>query len=167
MRDHRPDNFDIDTKMVAVKSPSKNRRLMNHYLLLAFAASLLFVTILVVNDPVTSSTSLMGVRAHSAPDVLTKPHLIYGTAWKKEATAGLVYDAVKTGFRYVDTACQPKHYNEAGVGNGWAHSLQGGIVWGAPHRGDAGERNGCAHSLQDGISVSGTPCTGDAGGDKS
>lgn len=124
MRDHRPDNFDIDTKMVAIKAPSKNRRLMNHYLLLAFAASLLFVTILVVHDPVTSSTSSMGVRAHSAPDVLTKPHLIYGTAWKKEATAGLVYDAIKTGFRYIDTACQPKHYNEAGVGNGLMAAAQ-------------------------------------------
>ena len=38
------------------------------------------------------------------------PKLIYGTAWKKERTAGLVEKAVKLGFRGIDTACQPKHY---------------------------------------------------------
>lgn len=44
------------------------------------------------------------------------PCLIYGTAWKKEKTAELVTTAIKYGFRGIDTACQPKHYNEAGVG---------------------------------------------------
>ena len=44
------------------------------------------------------------------------PRLLYGTAWKKEKTADLVTAAVKYGFRGIDTACQPKHYNEAGVG---------------------------------------------------
>lgn len=44
------------------------------------------------------------------------PGMIYGTAWKKEKTAELVERAVRAGFRGVDTACQPKHYNEAGVG---------------------------------------------------
>ncbi len=44
------------------------------------------------------------------------PRLIYGTAWKKERTAELVVKAVQAGFRAVDTACQPRHYNEAGVG---------------------------------------------------
>lgn len=44
------------------------------------------------------------------------PSLIYGTAWKKDKTADLVTKAVKYGFRGIDTACQPKHYNEAGVG---------------------------------------------------
>jgi diketogulonate reductase-like aldo/keto reductase len=43
----------------------------------------------------------------------------YGTAWKKEKTADLVAKAVKAGFRHIDTACQPRHYNEAGVGDGW------------------------------------------------
>lgn len=46
-------------------------------------------------------------------------HMVYGTAWKKEETARLVEEAVTTGFRFIDTACQPKHYNEAGVGEGW------------------------------------------------
>lgn len=44
------------------------------------------------------------------------PRMIYGTAWKKDKTADLVTKAVKYGFRGIDTACQPKHYHEAGVG---------------------------------------------------
>ncbi len=44
------------------------------------------------------------------------PPLIYGTAWKKERTKELVIEAVKAGFKGIDTACQPKHYHEAGVG---------------------------------------------------
>lgn len=44
------------------------------------------------------------------------PWLIYGTAWKKERTADLVVKAIRAGFRGIDTACQPKHYNEPLVG---------------------------------------------------
>jgi len=44
------------------------------------------------------------------------PALIYGTAWKQERTADLVEMAVLSGFRGIDTACQPKHYHEVGVG---------------------------------------------------
>jgi len=44
------------------------------------------------------------------------PPIIYGTAWKKDRTADLVVVAVQTGFRGIDTACQPKHYNEPLVG---------------------------------------------------
>lgn len=44
------------------------------------------------------------------------PRIIYGTAWKKERTAALVEQAINLGFRGIDTACQPKHYYEAGVG---------------------------------------------------
>lgn len=46
------------------------------------------------------------------------PPIIYGTAWKKADTAALVELALRHGFRGIDTACQPKHYNEAGVGDG-------------------------------------------------
>jgi diketogulonate reductase-like aldo/keto reductase len=53
------------------------------------------------------------------------PRLIYGTAWKKDATAGLVAEALGQGFRGIDTACQPKHYDEAGVGEGVSRSLGG------------------------------------------
>lgn len=44
------------------------------------------------------------------------PSLMYGTAWKEDRTADLVEMAIISGFRGIDTACQPKHYNEAGVG---------------------------------------------------
>jgi diketogulonate reductase-like aldo/keto reductase len=44
------------------------------------------------------------------------PRIIYGTAWKKNRTADLVVKAIQAGFRGIDTACQPKHYNESLVG---------------------------------------------------
>ena len=44
------------------------------------------------------------------------PSFLYGTAWKKDATAQLVQLAVSSGFRAIDTANQLIHYNEALVG---------------------------------------------------
>jgi diketogulonate reductase-like aldo/keto reductase len=43
--------------------------------------------------------------------------MIYGTAWKKDQTSEYVISAINAGFRAIDTACQPKHYNEPAVGN--------------------------------------------------
>jgi len=48
------------------------------------------------------------------------PSFIYGTAWKKEATTGLVRMALTAGFKAIDTANQPKHYSEALVGEALA-----------------------------------------------
>jgi len=45
------------------------------------------------------------------------PPIIYGTAWKADATENLVLTALKTGFRAIDTANQRKHYDETAVGN--------------------------------------------------
>lgn len=45
------------------------------------------------------------------------PKIIYGTAWKKERTTNLVVQAVLQGFRAIDTAGQPKHYQEQLVGD--------------------------------------------------
>jgi diketogulonate reductase-like aldo/keto reductase len=56
------------------------------------------------------------------------PGIIYGTAWKKSDTARLVTLAIRQGFRGIDTACQPKHYDEAGVGAGVAASLNAGLT---------------------------------------
>lgn len=56
------------------------------------------------------------------------PPLLYGTAWKKERTADLVELAIRTGFRAVDTACQPRHYNEAGVGAALRKLMNEGVV---------------------------------------
>ncbi|HLZ98792.1 MAG TPA: aldo/keto reductase [Steroidobacteraceae bacterium] len=55
------------------------------------------------------------------------PGIIYGTAWKKSETARLVAKAIGHGFRGIDTACQPKHYDEPGVGAGIAASLGGAL----------------------------------------
>ena len=51
-------------------------------------------------------------------------HLVYGTAWKKDSTHSLVSQAIRKGFRFIDTACQPKHYNEVGVGEGWTEAVE-------------------------------------------
>ena len=48
------------------------------------------------------------------------PTFIYGTAWKEDATAGLVRLALDAGFRGIDTANQRRHYHEAGVGQALA-----------------------------------------------
>lgn len=64
--------------------------------------------------------------ALSAPQILEsgKPYLLYGTAWKKSNTSRFVYEAVRAGFRFIDTACQPRHYFEPGVGEGWVKAAQ-------------------------------------------
>lgn len=64
----------------------------------------------------------MTLSAYGVPS----PPLIYGTAWKKEQTEKLVRQAIACGFRGIDTACQPKHYHEPGVGRAVAASLQAG-----------------------------------------
>lgn len=64
--------------------------------------------------------------AMSASKILEsgKPYIIYGTAWKKDQTARLVQEAIRSGFRFIDTACQPKHYNEDGVGQGIVEAIK-------------------------------------------
>ena len=56
------------------------------------------------------------------------PRIIYGTAWKEAATEKLVSLALRNGFRGFDTACQPKHYHEAGVGAGIAAGMKTGLT---------------------------------------
>ena len=54
---------------------------------------------------------------------LTLPAFVYGTAWKKDATSDLVYQALSNGFRAIDTANQPKHYREELVGDGMRRAI--------------------------------------------
>ena len=54
------------------------------------------------------------------------PQILYGTAWKKDETEGLVRTALLQGFRGLDTAGQPRHYDEAAVGAGVASWLKAG-----------------------------------------
>jgi len=53
------------------------------------------------------------------------PAIVYGTAWKGEATAQWVQLALSRGFRGIDTACQPKHYHQPGVGKGISAGVNG------------------------------------------
>jgi diketogulonate reductase-like aldo/keto reductase len=55
------------------------------------------------------------------------PPIIYGTAWKKERTEALVTQALREGYRGIDTACQPKHYHEPGVGAAIVAALRAGL----------------------------------------
>lgn len=55
------------------------------------------------------------------------PAIVYGTAWKKEQTATLVKTALENGFKGVDTAGQPKHYQEDLVGAGLLEAYKNGI----------------------------------------
>jgi diketogulonate reductase-like aldo/keto reductase len=55
----------------------------------------------------------MSLKAYNQVPI---PSFMYGTAWKKEATAQLVELAVASGFRAIDTANQQIHYQEALVG---------------------------------------------------
>jgi diketogulonate reductase-like aldo/keto reductase len=64
----------------------------------------------------------------TSPANVRVPRIIYGTAWKKSETARLVEKAIRQGFRGIDTACQPKHYDEPGVGAGVALSLGGALA---------------------------------------
>jgi diketogulonate reductase-like aldo/keto reductase len=56
------------------------------------------------------------------------PSFMYGTAWKKEATTGLVLQAVEAGFTAIDTANQLVHYDEARVGEALVQSAKQGMT---------------------------------------
>ncbi len=55
------------------------------------------------------------------------PSFIYGTAWKEDATADLVETAVSTGCSAIDTANQPRHYQEHLVGEALLRLADKGI----------------------------------------
>jgi diketogulonate reductase-like aldo/keto reductase len=55
------------------------------------------------------------------------PEIIYGTAWKEDATEELVCAAIEMGFRGIDTANQRRHYNEAAAGSAISKMLKSGI----------------------------------------
>lgn len=56
------------------------------------------------------------------------PAIVYGTAWKEERTEPLVLQALRAGFRGIDTANQRKHYHEAGVGAALRRAFAEGSV---------------------------------------
>lgn len=56
------------------------------------------------------------------------PQFLYGTAWKEDATQRCVENALKAGFRGIDTANQRKHYYEAGVGKALQSAYTQGLL---------------------------------------
>lgn len=56
------------------------------------------------------------------------PSLLYGTAWKKDQTRKLVSQALRSGFIGLDTAAQPKHYQEDLVGDGLRDVVNDGHI---------------------------------------
>ena len=58
---------------------------------------------------------------------ISVPSFMYGTAWKKDATAQLVKLAVECGFTAIDTANQLIHYQEALVGEALQSLAQQGV----------------------------------------
>ena len=64
----------------------------------------------------------------TAYNQVSLPLFMYGTAWKKEATTGLVLQAVEAGFIAIDTANQLVHYDEARVGEALQQLAERGIT---------------------------------------
>jgi len=62
-----------------------------------------------------------------AHNQISIPSFMYGTAWKKDATARLVQLAVESGFTAIDTANQLIHYQESLVGDALVALQQQGI----------------------------------------
>lgn len=69
------------------------------------------------------STLLTPHASKAAPQTLI-PRLVYGTAWKKSLSNTYVSQALAAGFRGIDTAAQPKHYDEASVCAGIADAIK-------------------------------------------
>jgi len=61
-------------------------------------------------------------------DTTAVPTLLYGTAWKEERTADVVVQALRMGFRGIDTANQRQHYREAEVGRALLAELERGTL---------------------------------------
>lgn len=75
-------------------------------------------------------TTSAGMASASSSNLISAqlPAFIYGTAWKKERTEVLVKGALRAGFRGVDTAAQPRHYQEELVGSGLREAYREGLV---------------------------------------
>jgi diketogulonate reductase-like aldo/keto reductase len=56
------------------------------------------------------------------------PRFLYGTAWKEDQTRRLTEQALRLGFRGVDTANQRRHYHELAVGQAIRAAIKGGLA---------------------------------------
>jgi diketogulonate reductase-like aldo/keto reductase len=61
-------------------------------------------------------------------DGIAAPRILYGTAWKEDATERLTELALREGFRGIDTANQRRHYDESAIGRAIAATIQSGLA---------------------------------------
>ena len=78
--------------------------------------------------PAPTVTTFDTFRYNHYDSNVSHPSFIYGTAWKKEATTGLVRTAITAGFIAIDTANQPRHYSEPLVGEALAALAAEGVT---------------------------------------
>ena len=84
------------------------------------------ITIIIIEDLLRLYTRTRPeIKLNTANQII--PSFIYGTAWKKEATAHLVLQAISAGFVAIDTANQIKHYDESLVGEALLSLFNQGI----------------------------------------
>jgi diketogulonate reductase-like aldo/keto reductase len=79
-------------------------------------------------QPPGGRTSSCATPCKTLSNGVEMPLLLYGTAWKEGRTEALVAQALRLGFRGVDTANQKRHYNEEGVGRALAKAVAAGDV---------------------------------------
>jgi diketogulonate reductase-like aldo/keto reductase len=80
------------------------------------------------SQPSSSGRSTVSMSAAAFAAQEQRPTIVYGTAWKKERTKELVLQALRLGYRAIDTACQPKHYQEELVGAALEEAEATGVV---------------------------------------
>lgn len=96
--------------------------------------STVYKQLFIRRDPPRLSTTItagpysFSTMSSPSPSSLAMPPMLYGTAWKKDRTADLVYRAIKSGFRGIDTAAMKRHYDEALTGEGIRRAINEGIV---------------------------------------
>lgn len=61
-------------------------------------------------------------------DGVQVPRLVYGTAWKEDETQRLTEQALRLGFRGIDTANQRRHYVESAVGQAIEAAIRNQVV---------------------------------------
>ena len=81
-----------------------------------------------MTDPTPFSDTTASSERTLVIDGVSVPRMLYGTAWKEDATQPLTELALAAGFRGIDTANQRRHYYEAAVGRAIAASIKSGLV---------------------------------------
>jgi len=108
-----------------------NLRGLRELNLLSFTLIIDMIPVLISQSPTSrkQSTNLKNQLLFFQSMTLTKENLnfLYGTAWKEDRTENLVLEAVKQGFRAIDTANQRRHYYEEGVGKAISKIMKDGI----------------------------------------